>query len=109
MFVCIIYCLLGLGESSQRTYSFSVLKELENVGALNMSADELIKTTTGESLIRMKPMKQFHSLICIVSLFWAFSGIGLCAWTKKPSDTISEITDEWRAKARVPPIKSIQD
>jgi hypothetical protein len=68
-FIFAIYFFLTCGEAAQRTYTYSVLREMETNGALT-NVDLLTTTSPGNKLLNMNPLKQFHVVILGSLLVW---------------------------------------
>jgi len=70
VFLAVIYYLLCMGMDAQRTWTYSVLKGLEDSRMLTMKASQLIETPQGACLISMEPLKQFYYAVIIVCILW---------------------------------------
>ena len=79
IFVVIIHNLLRAGEAAQRTHTYSVLKQLETQGMINTNTFQLTSAPPGSFLLRMNPIRTFHSAAVLVCVFWA-AGITIVFW-----------------------------
>ena len=88
-FAVCIHRLVILGEDAQRTFIFSVIKELEDAGGLkpNVTADEIARSRSGKKLLSLSPLKTTDCVIVVLSYSWAVMVIGYIVIRRgNPSD-----------------------
>ena len=70
IFIATVYLLLGIGIAAQRTYTFSVLKEIETTGITLTNITQQLEVTPVKNVLTMRPVVLFHKLVLVIAILW---------------------------------------